>query len=221
MDSGVVFSGIFGNCCSSPTSRRPTPYFSRLSLLHPKLSAHSTNADSPDPVGDWLANPATLQAAQKCGLFQAAAAKLKHVQPDERATSAPALPTMPPSREPPPRKTPTEHWGQAAVTLPRPIRRTTQPNREPPPRKTPTERCGQAAGTLPARSAGQRRRRNPNNSGFRRPSARAPRHQRTRSVRPMRSTVVDLMPFMRQMLLTVVPYLRARAPSVSPERILW
>ncbi len=149
MDSGVVFSGIFGNCCSSPTSRRPTPYFSRLSLLHPKLSAHSTNADSPDPVGDWLANPATLQAAQKCGLFQAAAAKLKHVQPDERATSAPALPTMPPSREPPPRKTPTEHWGQAAVTLPRPIRRTTQPNREPPPRKTPTERCGQAAVTLP------------------------------------------------------------------------
>ncbi len=145
MDSGVVFSGIFGNCCSSPTSRRPTPYFSRLSLLHPKLSAHSTNADSPDPVGDWLANPATLQAAQKCGLFQAAAAKLKHVQPDERATSAPALPTMPPSREPPPRKTPTEHWGQAAVTLPRPIRRTTQPNREPPPREAPTARCGQAA----------------------------------------------------------------------------
>ncbi len=149
MDSGVVFSGIFGNCCSSPTSRRPTPYFSRLSLLHPKLSAHSTNADSPDPVGDWLANPATLQAAQKCGLFQAAAAKLKHVQSEKRATSAPALPTTQPNREPSPREAPTERCGQAAVTLPRPIRRTTQPNREPPPRKTPTEHWGQAAVTLP------------------------------------------------------------------------
>lgn len=44
---------------------------------------------------------------------------------------------------------------------------------------------------------------------------------RTRSVRPMRSTVVDLMPFRRQMFVTVVPYLRAMAPSVSPERMRW
>ena len=39
----------------------------------------------------------------------------------------------------------------------------------------------------------------------------------TRSERPMRSTVVDLILFMRQMLFTVVPYLRAIAPSVSPD----
>ena len=44
---------------------------------------------------------------------------------------------------------------------------------------------------------------------------------RTRSVRPMRSTVVGLMPFRAQIFFTVVPYFTARCPSVSPERILW
>lgn len=43
----------------------------------------------------------------------------------------------------------------------------------------------------------------------------------TRNLRPSRRIVVDLMPFSRQMLFTVVPYLRASAPSVSPERIVW
>ncbi len=104
MDSGVVFSVWELEFISSPTFRRPMPYFSRISLLQPKLSTPSTNADSPDPVGDWLANPATLQAAQKCGLFQAAAAKLKHVQPNERATSAPA----PPDNAAQPGTTPTK-----------------------------------------------------------------------------------------------------------------
>ena len=153
VDSGVVFSVWELEFISSPTFRRPISYFSRISLLQPKLSTPSTNADSPDPVGDWLANPATLQAAQKCGLFQAATAKLKHVQPDERATSAPALPTMPPSREPPPRKTPTEHWGQAAVTLPCPICRTTQAA-EPEQLRIPPPKCeGSAASAHTQRAA--------------------------------------------------------------------
>lgn len=37
----------------------------------------------------------------------------------------------------------------------------------------------------------------------------------------MRSVVVDLMPFSRQMFVTVVPYLRAMAPSVSPDLMRW
>ncbi len=64
MDSGVVFSVWELEFISSPTFRRPIPYFSRISLLQPKLSAHSTNADSPDPVGDWLANPAPCKACK-------------------------------------------------------------------------------------------------------------------------------------------------------------
>ena len=47
----------------------------------------------------------------------------------------------------------------------------------------------------------------------------AGRVYRTRSERPMRRMVVDLMPFSRQMFETVVPWRRAMAPSVSPERI--
>ena len=45
----------------------------------------------------------------------------------------------------------------------------------------------------------------------------AKKFRQARSERPMRSTVVDLILFMRQMLFTVVPYLRAIAPSVSPD----
>ena len=42
-----------------------------------------------------------------------------------------------------------------------------------------------------------------------------------RSERPMRSVVLVVIPFSRQIELTVVPYFTARLPSVSPERILW
>ena len=60
---------------------------------------------------------------------------------------------MPPNREPSPRKAPTEHWGQAAVTLPRPICRTTQAA-EPEQLRIPPPKCeGSAASAHTQRAA--------------------------------------------------------------------
>ena len=132
----------------------------------------------------------------------------------------PALPTMPPSREPPPTKDThrTLGTGGGDSPPPDPPDNAAQPGTAPTKDTHRTLRTGGGDSPRPIRRTTQAA--EPEQLRFRRPCE-GPRHQRTRSVRPMRSTVVDLMPFMRQMLLTVVPYLRARAPSVSPERILW
>ncbi len=59
-----------------------------------------------------------LARRAKCGLFQAAAAELKHIQSEKRATSAPAPPDNAAQPGTVPTKDTPEHWGQAPVTLP-------------------------------------------------------------------------------------------------------